>query len=83
LREEIDILTVELGRAAGLGGRARRVASGVERARLNVTRAIRSVIRKVEADCPLLGRHLERSVQTGIFCAYEPDPTAAITWVVP
>lgn len=83
LQEEMDVLEDELRRATGLGGRTRRVASGVERARLNVTRAIRSVIRKVEADCPVLGRHLERSVQTGIFCAYEPDPTVSIVWNLP
>ena len=64
-----------LARATGLGGRARKAGSDAERAPLNVTRAVRKVVRKIQADCPVLGVHLERSVQTGLFCAYQPDPT--------
>jgi hypothetical protein len=80
LHDEIDMLSTELGRASGLGGRARRAGSEAERARLNVTRAVRAVIKKVQGDCPSLGRHLDRAVQTGVFCAYEPDPTFPVRW---
>ena len=41
-REELDFLARELASAVGLGGRDRKAASGSERARVNVTRAIRS-----------------------------------------
>src|SRR5262249_42929184 len=80
LREEMEVLAGELSRASGLGGRTRRARSDAERARLNVTRAVRKVVRKVQAECPVLGRHLDRSVQTGLFCAYEPDPTFPVDW---
>jgi hypothetical protein len=80
LREEMEVLAGELARASGLGGRARKAGSDAERARLNVTRALRAVIRKVASDCPVLGGHLDRSVQTGLFCAYEPDPGFPVEW---
>ncbi|MEW6268639.1 MAG: hypothetical protein AB1689_05000, partial [Thermodesulfobacteriota bacterium] len=51
---------------------SRRAGSDAERARLNVTRAIGAVIKKIAADCPQAGRHLEASVRTGTFCSYEP-----------
>jgi tetratricopeptide (TPR) repeat protein len=80
LREEMEVLAGELTRASGLGGRVRKAGSDAERARLNVTRAVRKVVRKIQAGCPVLGRHLDRSVQTGLFCAYEPDPTFPVNW---
>jgi hypothetical protein len=43
-----------------------------ERARVNVTRAIRTAIGRIEEVLPELGRHLDRSVQTGYYCRYEP-----------
>jgi tetratricopeptide (TPR) repeat protein len=80
LREEVEFLAAELARWSGLGGRGRKAGSEAERARLNVTRAVRKVVRKIQAECPVLGRHLDRSVQTGLFCAYEPDPTFPVDW---
>jgi hypothetical protein len=71
-RAEIASLERELARATGLGGRSRRTGSESERARLNVTRAIGAVIKKIVGDCPKAGRHLETSVRTGTFCVYEP-----------
>ncbi len=82
LRSEQAALERELKRATGLGGRARRTGSDAERARLNVTRALDAVVKKVSTDCPRLGRHLERAVRTGTFCAYEPDPGFPIDWDV-
>jgi tetratricopeptide (TPR) repeat protein len=80
LREEMEMLADELSRASGLGGRSRKAGSDTERARLNVTRAVRKVVRKIEAGCPVLRRHLDRAVQTGLFCAYQPDPTFPVEW---
>ena len=71
-REEIDFLSRELAAAVGLGGRDRRAASTAERARVNVTRSIRLAIKKIAENDERLGRYLDASVKTGIFCSYEP-----------
>ena len=58
-RHELDFLVAELARAVGLGGRdGRRAAAHAERARLNVTRAIRAAVANLARDNPALGRHL-------------------------
>lgn len=77
---EIEVLTKELSRAVGLGGRSRRAGSAAERARLNVTRSISSAIKKIAAESPGLGEHLAAAVRTGLFCVYSPDPRLPITW---
>jgi hypothetical protein len=79
-REEIDFLMAELARAVGLGGRDRKAASHAERARLNVTRAIRAVLRTLSRVHPPLARHLSLTIRTGRYCSYTPDPRAPITW---
>jgi tetratricopeptide (TPR) repeat protein len=79
-RDERDFLVAELARAVGLGGRDRRAASHAERARLNVTRAIRSAMANLARADPALGEHLSRTVRTGRYCSYTPDPRAPITW---
>jgi hypothetical protein len=79
-REEIDFLTRELARAVGLGGRDRRAASHAERARLNVTRAIRAAIGNLSQANPALGQHLSSTIRTGRYCSYTPDPRAEIAW---
>ena len=80
LESEIDAISQELERAFGLGGRARRVGSAAERARLNVTRAIMAAIRKVESHSTRLGRDLSATVRTGAFCVYQPDPSRPLRW---
>jgi len=80
LESETDALTRELERAFGLGGRARRVGSAAERARLNVTRTILTSIRKIESHSVRLGRYLAATVRTGVFCVYEPDPSRPLRW---
>jgi tetratricopeptide (TPR) repeat protein len=80
LREEMGVLASELARALGLGGRVRRSGSDAERARLNVGRAIGAAVRRIAADCPVLGSHLARSVHTGLFCSYQPDPAHPLVW---
>lgn len=73
-REELDALTHELASAVGLGGRDRKAASASERARVNVTRAIRSAVKRIGENDPELGRSLETAVKTGTFCSYRPLP---------
>jgi hypothetical protein len=80
LQAEIDCLTQELRRAVGLGGRSRKAASPVERARVNVTRAIRTAIKRLTAVHPALGHYLTHTMTTGTFCAYTPEPQMPITW---
>lgn len=72
LEDERDALLAQLRGALGLGGRQRRFTDEAERARVNVTRAIRSAIKKVGQRSQVLGDHLDRSVTTGAQCCYEP-----------
>ena len=72
-REELDALERELRAALGLGGRERRAGAAVEKARVNVQRRIKDALRRIAEHDPVLGKHLERSVRTGILCSYEPD----------
>ncbi len=44
------------------------------------TKAIHDTLRRIEQLDPDLGAHLRHSVRTGMFCAYLPDPRAAISW---
>jgi hypothetical protein len=73
LRAEEQALMAELAEAAGLGDRRRRSPSDGERARVNVSRAIRSAIERIAACDAELGRHLSTTVRTGRYCAYLPD----------
>jgi tetratricopeptide (TPR) repeat protein len=77
---ERDFLVRELARAFGLSGRARRAASASERARAGVTRAVRQAIARISEHHPRLGEHLSRTIRTGTYCAYLPDPRAPAGW---
>jgi hypothetical protein len=79
-RTEREFLTAELAAAVGLGGRDRLAASASERARVNVTRAIKSALGRIQQHSPSLGRHLSTTIRTGTFCSYEPDPRLPVTW---
>jgi hypothetical protein len=69
-RAELEWLTEELARGVGLGGRDRKAASAVERARVNVQRRVSDAIRRIADNCPVLGELLSRTVKTGVYCAY-------------
>jgi DNA-binding phage protein len=75
-----DFLVAELSRAVGFGGRIRQVGSDAERARTSVYRALRYAIKQLAVLDPTLGEHLSRSVRTGSWCSYAPDPLAPLTW---
>ncbi len=77
---EAAFLNGELARGVGLGGRSRRAASDAERARVNVSRTIQAIVRKIAAESPALGQLLLASVHTGLFCSYEPDPRLRLRW---
>jgi tetratricopeptide (TPR) repeat protein len=72
-REEIEQLSAELARAFGLGGRARRIGSNVERARVNVQRRLKHAVDRISRECPEAGKHLDWAIRTGSFCSYRPD----------
>jgi hypothetical protein len=78
--QEIEALTAELAQAVGLGGRDRATASPAERARVSVTKSIRSAIRAIERHSPALGEHLTASIRTGQFCSYAPPGELPPDW---
>jgi hypothetical protein len=48
---------------------------------VNVTRAIKRVMKKIAAQHHALGLHLLRNtLNTGLFCSYTPDPRLPISW---
>jgi hypothetical protein len=71
-REELEAVAEQLAFAVGLGGRDRKAASNVERARVNVQRRIKDAIRRIAEHDATLGRYLEASVRTGTYCVYTP-----------
>src|SRR5262245_12034971 len=76
LRREADFLTAELLEAT----RGRRAANHAERARIVVTKAVKSALHRLAALHPRLVAHLQATVRRGYFCVYTPDPRAPITW---
>jgi non-specific serine/threonine protein kinase len=71
-RAEIDAIAGELASAVGLGGRDRKAASNVERARVNVQRRLRDAIERIAELDPGLGRYLSASIRTGTYCSFSP-----------
>jgi tetratricopeptide (TPR) repeat protein len=79
-QEEIERLVGQLARAFGLGGRDRREASAAERARLNVTRALRAATARLAQALPAAAS-LDRDLRTGMYCCYEPQDDD-VRWIV-
>lgn len=82
LQAELDQLVRALASAFGLGGRSRRASSVAERARLNVTRALRTAATKLRDALPEAGTALDRRLRTGLYCAYEPKGGDEVRWIV-
>jgi predicted ATPase len=78
IEDEIDFIKREISRAVGLGGRSRRAGAAAERARLNVTRAIRGAIQKIRERHAPLAELLESRIRTGLFCQYVEEPPAVV-----
>ncbi len=72
-RSELETLSRELSRAVGLGGRSRRIGSRAERARVTAQRRLREAIKRIGELDAEVSQHLERTIRTGTFCAYEPN----------
>jgi hypothetical protein len=79
-RQEMKFLTDELSAAVGLGGRDRTAGSAAERARVSITKAVRTALTRIRAHSTAVADHLDATIHTGTFCSYTPDPRAPITW---
>lgn len=75
----VEFPAVELAGAAEPTAADRAMA---ERARLNVTRALRSAVAKITAHDEALGRELGRSIRTGAVACYDPAGPAPTQWRV-
>jgi hypothetical protein len=62
VQQEIDFLTEEIVSGLGLGGRDRRAASAAERARVNVTRAIKAALQRLAIHHSALRLYLTRTI---------------------
>jgi hypothetical protein len=80
--EEMNLLLQQLAGAMGLGSRDRRALAIAERARVNVTRAVKAALLRIQRCSPALGRHLAATIKTGVFCSYAPDPRFPPSWQV-
>jgi len=76
VRQQLERLAAEVGRADGA------TSAASERARINVTRAIRAAVHRIAEQEPDLGHLLRGTVRTGASCRYEPDPGLPLTWEV-
>ncbi len=73
LKEDMEAITAEIGRATGLGGRNRKAADDRERARKAVSVAIRRALKAIKKEHEPLWLHLENSLKIGEFLSYQPD----------
>jgi hypothetical protein len=76
LEQEIKFLSSRLEGAT----REQRADLAAERARLAVTKGIKSALEKIRANNPALERHLTATIRRGYFCCYTPDPRSPIRW---
>ncbi len=79
---ELAFFRRELSAAVGIGGRDRETGSHAERARINVTRAVRATINRIAGYDAPLGTELQHGVRTGTFCVYAPDALHPLRWTV-
>jgi hypothetical protein len=75
-REQLEALAVDVAEADVT------TSAAGERARINVTRAIKTAVRRIEEHEPELGHLLRGTVRTGASCVYEPDPGVPLRWEV-
>jgi hypothetical protein len=80
--QERAAMVAEVRRATGLGGRVRRTSAEAERARVNVTRTLRSALTRIAEQAPRAGAHLDASIRTGLACRYDPNPDGPSGWIV-
>jgi tetratricopeptide (TPR) repeat protein len=79
-REEMEMIGAELAAAVGLGGRDRPISDGAEKARVRVFKSVRDAKKRIREHHAALYVELDRTVRTGHFCVYEPDPRHPVNW---
>jgi hypothetical protein len=82
LETERDALVDELMAATGLGGRERAAGSSRERARVAATKALTTAMDRIAAVDDSVGRHLQRTIQTGFSCSYQPERDRPVEWIL-
>lgn len=78
LSEKREALTVEIGRATGLGGRKRQAGDPQERARSAISKSIRRALDAIEPIHEPCALHLRNFLKIRTSLAYTPDQP--ITW---
>jgi hypothetical protein len=53
-----------------------------ERVRVNVTRTLKLALTRIGRVYTELENHLVRSIGTGAFCRYQPDPDESVSWCI-
>jgi len=81
IQQEIDILKKGLSGASGRSEHGP-ATSASERVRVNVSKSIKSVLKKLSQNNAGLGDILSRSIRTGLFSSYQPDPDFPVAWDV-
>ncbi len=79
-RPHQNVSSLEIRHAIAPGENGLADAQALERARVNVTRAVSGVMRRLESHHPALSRHLRSTVRTGAYCTYRPDPRVEVGW---
>ena len=79
LKEQIEEIKSEVDKMRGFQGRPRNEDSPLERARINVTKQIKSAIDQIAKQDKAFGRHLRAFIETGASCCY--SPVEEIHWV--
>ncbi len=75
IQDEMACLEHELKKAVGRYGQNRPPQYDErERARLCVLCAIKRIVTKLDEDLPTLSDHFRRTITTGYYCTYEPQP---------
>jgi hypothetical protein len=53
-----------------------------EKARVTVTKRIRSTVARIRRHHPSLGHHLSTCIKTGASCSYSPNPADIVRWAL-
>jgi hypothetical protein len=78
LQEERDFIEDELSRSFSISGSSRQSGSDTERARISTRNRIAASLRALRVFDPDCATFLQRSIQTGALCVY--DPIEPIKW---
>lgn len=79
LKEEMEALTVEIGRATGLSGKQRKASSDREKVRQAVSRAVHRALEAIKKEHQPLHQHLNNSLKIGEFLSYQPEKSTSWT----